>query len=598
MGFFNAIGLIALIGVPMIIILHMLKRKQKDVIIPSTYLWERAVDTSVQSKPWQKLKKSLPLILQLIAVTALGLAVARPYISAFGTAYNYVIVIDASASMNAEDMGQTRLDYSKERAEKLIDSASALSKVTVIAADESPYVVYGPDTDKAKAVSAVKSIKPTGGGIGTDTLEGIIASEAAKTEGGIYIFTDNENSFKNIDANVFYAGKQTANCAITLASASEGSVLVNVRNYGETEEEKTVTVYLGNMAAAVSDVTIPAGSERSLVFKDIYSTSGEISVVMTPEDILPSDDTYYIAVNETGAAKVLLVSDGNTFLENAFGLVEGTEIYKMTSDTMKTADLTGYDLYVFDGVMPDVMPSDGGLFIINPPEGNSYIPTGETKELNCYSEGTSDLSGGENIQFIISEAKNVERPSWAVTECAADGVPLIMRGDNGGQKVCVFTFDIHNSDLPLLKEFPIMIYNLSDWFVPGRIGTQDITRCGETLSIDVSADANKVTVENPSGDTRVVAPPFPASEYNDTSEAGFYYVTSEKSDGSVQETVLAVNTLTDGESDLSALFGQDKEGTAGKATKGGAALMGILTILAVIALIAEWWVKYYGNKRR
>ena len=267
MGFFNAIGLIALIGVPIIIILHMLKRKQKDVIIPSTYLWERAVDTSVQSKPWQKLKKSLPLILQLIAVTALGLAVARPYISAFGTAYNYVIVIDASASMNAEDMGQTRLDYSKERAEKLIDSASALSKVTVIAADESPYVVYGPDTDKAKAVSAVKSIKPTGGGIDTDTLEGIIASEAAKTEGGIYIFTDNENSFKNIDANVFYAGKQTANCAITLASASEGSVLVNVRNYGETEEEKTVTVYLGNMAAAVSDVTIPAGSERSLVFK-------------------------------------------------------------------------------------------------------------------------------------------------------------------------------------------------------------------------------------------------------------------------------------------------------------------------------------------
>ena len=43
---------------------------------------------------------------------------------------------------------------------------------------------------------------------------------------------------------------------------------------------------------------------------------------------------------------------------------------------------------------------------------------------------------------------------------------------------------------------------------------------------------------------------------------------------------------------------RDKEGTAGKATKGGAALMGILTILAVIALIAEWWVKYYGNKRR
>ena len=88
MGFFNTIGLLALIGVPLIIILHMLKRKQKDVHVPSIYLWERATDTSVQSKPWQKLKKSLPLILQLAAAASLGRAAARPYISAFGTAYN------------------------------------------------------------------------------------------------------------------------------------------------------------------------------------------------------------------------------------------------------------------------------------------------------------------------------------------------------------------------------------------------------------------------------------------------------------------------------------------------------------------------------
>ena len=120
MGFFNTIGLLALIGVPLIIILHMLKRKQKDVHVPSIYLWERATDTSVQSKPWQKLKKSLPLILQLAAAASLGLAAARPYISAFGTAYNYVIVMDTSSSMSAEDMGESRLEYAKERAGKLI----------------------------------------------------------------------------------------------------------------------------------------------------------------------------------------------------------------------------------------------------------------------------------------------------------------------------------------------------------------------------------------------------------------------------------------------------------------------------------------------
>lgn len=146
MGFFNTIGLLALIGIPVIIVLHMLKRKQKNVDVPSIYLWERAADTSVQSKPWQRLKKSLPLILQLTAAAALGLAAARPYISAFGTAYNYVIVLDNSASMSAADMSQTRLEYVADRAEKLIDSASALSSVTVIAGGESPMWSTAPIT--------------------------------------------------------------------------------------------------------------------------------------------------------------------------------------------------------------------------------------------------------------------------------------------------------------------------------------------------------------------------------------------------------------------------------------------------------------------
>ena len=597
MGFFNIIGLMALIGVPVIIILHMLKRKQKDMIIPSTYLWERAVDTSVQSKPWQKLKKSLPLILQLTAAAALGLAAARPYISAFGEAYNYVIVMDSSMSMTASDMGGTRLEFSKERAKDIIGSASALSKITIIDAGDSPYVVYGPGTDKASAVSALESIKPTGGGIDRDTLDGLIASAAAKTDGGIYIFTDSGNNFSGLDANIFYAGNETANCAVTLASAADGNILANVRNYGENDERKTVTVYNGNMVLALSDVTVPAGSERSVIFENVYQGSGKFSVVISPGDVLEADDTFYLAVNEARTAKVLLVSEGNTFLENAFGLVDGVELYRMTPDTMETAGLFGYDLYVFDGALPDVMPDDGGIFIIDPPEGNGYIPTGESRSLNCYSEGASELGGGDSLSFIISEAKTVERPSWAVTECSADGVPLIMRGENGAQKVCVFAFDIHDSDLPLLKEFPVMIYNLSDWFMPGRLGNGSEAKCGQSLEINAPADAAKIEITDPDGNGRVIAPPFPASEYSDTPEPGFYTVYIENSDGETSETAIAVNALTDGESDLEALYGQDVEGSAGRASKGGASLTGILTILAAAALLAEWWVKYYGNRR-
>lgn len=597
MGFFNALGLIALIGVPTILILHMLKQKQRDVRIPSIFLWERAADTSVQSKPWQKLRKSLPLILQLVAAAALGLAAARPYITAFGTAYNYVIVVDASSSMSAKDMGETRLENAKDRANKLIGSASALSSITVVAACENPYVVYGPDSDKNAAQSALSSINQTYGGIDIETLEGIIASESAKTESGVYIFTDNEKDFTDIDSNLFYSGKDTENCAVTLASAADGNVLVNVRNYGTADAEKTVTVYIDNFASALSEVVIPAGQEKSLVFENVYTDMAEITVSLSPEDNLSADDTYYLSVNKAQTAKVLLVSDGNTFLENAVKLTEGTELYNMSSDTMQTTTLSGYDLYIFDGVIPDEIPSDGGIFLLNPPEGNTFITTESSVELNTYAKGSSDLSADGTVEFIISKAKSVTRPSWAVTECSAGSAPLIIRGENNGQRVCVFAFDLHDTDLPLLKDFPVMIYNLTDYFLPGRTGNSMAVTCGENLNTAVNASAEKITVTDPSGKERTVAPPFPASDYRDTDEPGFYIVAVYDSEGNINESSLAVNAKTDGESQLEALFGQDREGSMGTASKGGAAIMNILILIAVIALLMEWWVKYHGIKR-
>ncbi len=596
MGFFNVLGLISLIAVPAVIILHMLKRKQKDVRIPSTFLWERAADTSVQSKPWQKLKKSIPLILQIVAVTSLGLAASRPYISAFGKAYNYVVVIDASASMSAEDMGQTRLEYAKERAEKLIKSASAMSNITVITACDNPYIGYGPGNDKGEALSVVKSVRQTYGGIDKDTLNGIIASEAAKTSAGVYIFTDDKNCVDELDANIFYAGKNTENCAITLASASEGNVLVNVRNFGTAEAYKTVTVFDGNMALAVRDITIQPDTEKSIIFEDIYNNNAEITVSLTPEDIMPIDDTFYLAINMAKTEKILLVTDNNTFLENALKLTEGTEVYKMTADTMESSDVSGYDLYIFDGTTPNNLPNDGNIFMINPPEDNGLVNVKGTKQLNCYSEGNSELVSGNTLSFIISEAKEVERPSWAVTESQADGMPLIIRGENNGQKICIFTFDIHNSDLPLLKEFPIMIYNLTDWFLPNRSGIQTGIHCGEKLDINASADIEQIIIVNTLGEERILLPPFKDADYSDTSEPGFYSIKAEKIDGNEDQNIMAVNVKTDGESQLNAMFGQDETGNVGTVGKGGSGIMELLIITAILALVAEWWVKYRGNK--
>ena len=52
----------------------------------------------------------------------------------------------------------------------------------------------------------------------------------------------------------------------------------------------------------------------------------------------------------------------------------------------------------------------------------------------------------------------------------------------------------------------------------------------------------------------------------------------------------------DGESQLNAMFGQDETGKVGAVGKGGSGIMELLIITAILALVAEWWVKYRGNK--
>ena len=381
-----------------------------------------------------------------------------------------------------------------------------------------------------------------------------------------------------------------------MASASEGNVLVNVRNFGTAEAYKTVTVFDGNMALAVRDITIQPDTEKSIIFEDIYNNNAEITVSLTPEDIMPIDDTFYLAVNMAKTEKILLVTDNNTFLENALKLTEGTEVYKMTADTMESSDVSGYDLYIFDGTTPNNLPNDVNIFMINPPEDNGLVNVKGTKQLNCYSEGNSELVSGNTLSFIISEAKEVERPSWAVTESQADGTPLIIRGENNGQKICIFTFDIHNSDLPLLKEFPIMIYNLTDWFLPNRSGIQTGIHCGEKLDINASADTEQIIIVNTLGEERILLPPFKDADYSDTSEPGFYSIKAEKIDGNEDQNIMAVNVKTDGESQLNAMFGQDETGNVGAVGKGGSGIMELLIITAILALVAEWWVKYRGNK--
>jgi hypothetical protein len=119
----------ASIAIPSLIILYFLKLRRRDLEISTTLLWKKAIQDLQANAPFQKLRRNILLLLQLLALAAALIAIGTPQLkgdSPVGS--RHVIMIDRSASMSARDekneAGETvsRLEAAKEQAIKLVES--------------------------------------------------------------------------------------------------------------------------------------------------------------------------------------------------------------------------------------------------------------------------------------------------------------------------------------------------------------------------------------------------------------------------------------------------------------------------------------------
>lgn len=571
MNFLTPLAFTLAILLPIIVAMYLLKLRRTEQVVSSTYLWQRMVRDVEANAPWQRLRRNLLLLLQLLFLLALIFTLARPYSWVEGSnGQATILIFDTSASMAATDISPNRLEAAKDQARLLISNLPEEARGTIISAGDNTQVLVSSSQDKRQLYQALEILHPQSGSSDlTSALELASAIAARQPETEIVIYSDGKVDLPErlaIQGQIRYlpigeSGDNQAISLITLEPGNQGrsTAFIQVVNYAAEPVQRRLTISANGHLVDAQDLEIPSQGQVSVISEIIPTETEVLEAALTESDALPLDDQAWAVQRFSGSQYLTLVSQGNRFLETALGLLPGMETTTVNLKEWKSgySDTSlpvhqPYDLTIFDSLTPTETLPTGNLFFIGPLASSSYFSvTGslETPTPQPASENEPLLEYVELHEVSILNAARIPLPDWAhpVLVDENSGAPLLFVGQTQGRRIAVLTFDPRHSDLPLQVAYPILIANLVEWLLPGRIG--DIPRQvqpSETVTFTPPPEVANIQVTRPDGSSTQLEIQEGRAIYADTTQLGVYRVTW----GADQSLSFAVNLTNPQESDI------------------------------------------------
>lgn len=596
MGFTNLWPLFLLLTIPPVIMLYILKRKYKEEVISSSLLWKEVYKNTRANTPWEKFKKNIMLLLQIIIILSIILALMSPFINIGGKTYkNVIIVVDNTASMNTMyDDKLSRLEKGKLLAKEYLNSTREGTKAYIISYDGNSNLLLNGEFNKFNSESIINNIsKSYNTGDISDVLSFVKAiGDGIGEEYEALIFTDKQTSISDINGKLVYLGNSGLNASIDNISHKvvDGKikVIVNVTNNGNKEYEGDFSLYNGDKLLEVNKINLGVSESKTLSFELDALSSDYLKGELSRKDILMEDNTYYHVINENKVKKVLLVTDENVFLEKAFGIIENTEVYK-TNDPNNITENDEYDLYVFDNKMPEVMPRSGNILFINPSSNEFFnvLNDGEMGEAKAVKGAVSSYL--ENTQFTLSEYKIIETPYYGTNILTIDDNSIGFKGEVNDRKIAALSFDLHSTDFALKKEFPILIYELGEELISTGMVYKNNFTAGEKIVVKSSDFESEINVTYPNGEIKELKS---GDELKGNLELGIYKINQNDNKES-----FSVNFPSLSESNTSIEeVGENNNIVDGKSNlKSGFNMTRVFILLAILVVAFEWIFYKKGN---
>lgn len=385
---------------PAIVALYFLKLKRRPLEVPSTYLWQRSIEDLRVNSVWQRLRRNLLLFLQLLVILLVMLAVLRPgWQDARLTGNRFIFLVDNSASMQATDQGENRLQEAKRRAEELIDGMRSGDVAMVVSFADAARVEQMFTDNRRQLRQALEAIRPTSrrtslaealkvaSGLanpGRQAYENRDIQVAEALPATLFVLSDGnfeKTSFQLGNLHPVYTPLGQAE------AVNAGIVAFGVRRH-ETRPELLqafgrlenfsaknlaveVELLVDGKLANADRVDLEAGAAQGVAFDLGAIESGVLTLRITTRDDLALDNQAWTVVNPPRRAKVLLVTDGNEPLQFALNTEAARQLAEVTVESPDFLDKPEYtrqtdaglfDLVIYDRCRPKT------------PEQNRNIP--------------------------------------------------------------------------------------------------------------------------------------------------------------------------------------------------------------------------------
>lgn len=366
-------GLLLLLVPLFIILLYFLKLKRRPLHVPSTFLWKKSIEDLHVNSLFQWLRENVLLLLQVLTALLIIYSVLAFQLHGRSTeSKRYILMIDNSASMSAEDVSPNRLERAKQEAIEEIDAHGEGDYGMVIVFNSTAQILLSYTNDQGLLRRTVQSIPQSHAITRIDDALDLADSLAnpnrptdadsgkapvTPTEGvptKVHLFSDGRfpdvARFAKANLNFEYhavgepGASNVNNVGIVDFNATRDesdvtrlNVLVRVANYRTESVNAKVRleVKVGDDNLRAYDETVPLDGRRidangsagdppagSAVF-DVTDVSDQANVVLHAylvgnKDHFKLDDEAWLVVGVVRKARVLIVESGERVLHSFF----------------------------------------------------------------------------------------------------------------------------------------------------------------------------------------------------------------------------------------------------------------------------------------